>query len=107
MKRLLIGLLKDIARYALVGVSLIVALFASAIYLPLLKTSHQDACDFGPVSNDEYRTYLAEVVRRQQVKWGAFTTDINQITRELNNRLSDLLAPEDRVYVRVAEMHAI
>src|SRR5262249_28169300 len=30
-----------------------------------------------------------------------------QITSELNRRLGDLLTPEDRVYVRIAKMHAI
>jgi hypothetical protein len=67
----------------------------------------QDNCTFGPVSNGQYRAYLSEVQSRQRTKWPAFSRDGQEIGRQLNFRLSDMLGDENSLYVRIAVLHAI
>ncbi len=98
----------DIARSALSAVLLIVFIVAVANYVPLLNThSDQDNCAFGPVSNDQYRAYLAEAKNRQRTKWPSFNSDSQDIQRQLNFRLSDMTGDEPSLYARLAIMHAI
>lgn len=87
---------------------LIAAVFGAANYAPLLKTyPEQDACAFGPVSNEQYRSYLSEVKVRQRTTWPAFTASAQEIERQLNYRLSDVIGSETNTYARIAAMHAI
>jgi hypothetical protein len=95
-------------RTVLSAVVLVSGLVAAANYAPLLNMhSEQDNCTFGAVSNGQYRAYLSEVQSRQRTKWPAFSRDGQEIDRQLNFRLSDMLRGEATLYERVAIMHAI
>ncbi len=92
----------------LLAVGIVIAAIGIGNYAPLaISHPEQDDCTFGPVTNEQYRAYLADVRSRQGSTWNGFTSDPRQITNELNGRLNDLLGPEDSVYVRLAKMHAI
>jgi hypothetical protein len=73
---------------------LIAAVFGAANYAPLLKTyPEQDACAFGPVSNEQYRSYLSEVKVSQRTTWPAFTASARaQFT---NRHFGDLVREHD------------
>jgi hypothetical protein len=92
----------------LVTIAIIGVIIVCVNYAPLLSThSDQDECAFGPVSNEKYRAYLLEAQSRQQSKWLAFSRDDQEIGRQLNSRLSDMLSGEASLYERVAITHAI
>jgi hypothetical protein len=93
---------------AAIAVGLIVVAGVAANYAPLLSMhSEQDECSFGPISNEQYRSYLFEARNRQRTKWSAFSRDDQQIGRELRSRLSDMVTEGGSVYERIAMMHAI
>ena len=92
----------------LLALGIIVAAIGIGNYAPLaISHPEQDDCTFGPVTNEQYRAYLADVRSKQRSTWKGFTGGPRQITSELNARLTDLLSPEDSVYVRLAKMHAV
>lgn len=96
------------ARRAAIAVGLIVVVVAVLNYVPLLSMrADQDECSFGPISNEQYRSYLLEARNRQRTRWSAFSRDDQEIGRELRYRLSDMLAGGATVYDRIAIMHAI
>jgi hypothetical protein len=95
-------------RTVLLAVFLALALLAAANYAFLLNMhSEQDNCSFGSVSNEQYRAYLAEAKHRQRTSWPRLSSDSQELTRQLNFRLSDLIGNERSLYRRLAIMHAV
>lgn len=101
-----VGVTKKL-RAVLSAVVLVLALVAAANYAPLLNIhSEQDNCSFGPVSNEQYRAFLSEAKNRQRTRWPRLSNDSQEITRQLNFRLSDMIGNEPSLYRRLAIAHA-
>jgi hypothetical protein len=79
------------------------------IYIGPLMIPHpaQDACSFGPVSNERYRELLAEAERRQATVWPPLVWDNKKTMALLNARFDDLSRGMTSPYERLAAMHAI
>ena len=93
---------------AAIAVGFLIVVGVALNYAPLLSMhSEQDECSFGPISNEQYRSYLLETRNRQRTRWSAFSRDDQLIGRELRSRLSDMLVGEGTVYERIAIIHAI
>jgi|SRR4051812_11225797 hypothetical protein len=93
---------------SLAVIAILAAIIIAANYAPLLSShSDQDDCAFGPVSNQQYRAYLLEAMKRRQTRWRGFSRDDQQIGQQLRFRLSDMVADGATVYERIAIMHAI
>jgi len=92
----------------LASIAIWVAIITVANYAPLLFVlPDQDNCAFGPVSNEQYRSYLLKAENRQLTRWPGFSRDDQQIGQQLRFRLADMVAERATVYERIAIMHAI
>jgi hypothetical protein len=88
------------------GIFLIVAAVGVINYAPLLNQhAEQDSCVFGPVSNAEYRTYLARAKSELPLTPSLFLDDRAFAVR-LRGLFEKLSHGETSVYSRVAIMHA-
>jgi len=77
-------------------------------YGALLEShAEQDRCEFGPVSNERYRSYLSEAILRQASSWPSLGNEDRSMTDQLNLRLRVLTGGEVSIYERIAAMHAI
>jgi hypothetical protein len=90
-----------------IGICILLAAIA-ADYAPLLNGhDEQDDCVFGPVSNADYRAYLA----RAKAQLGATAPSIDLDSRALALRLDGLFENLSRdradIYSRIAIMHAV
>src|SRR2546430_17471395 len=104
----MIRTLLQMIRSWLGAIAIAAAIIIVANYAPLLSLhADQDTCTFGPVSNEQYRGYLLEVKNRQRTKWPAFSRDGQEIGRQLNFRLHDMLGPDATLYERIAIIHAV
>ena len=94
-------------RRGLIGLCLIVTAVI-ANYAPLLNThSEQDACVFGPVSNADYRAYLARAKEQSAIAMPAlYQMDDSAVGLKLNNLFETLSRDKSDVYSRIAIMHA-
>jgi hypothetical protein len=90
-----------------IAVGLLVALTV-ANYAPLLNTHmEQDDCSFGPVSNVDYRGYLARAKAQSRVATPSiFYIDDRAIAMKLNDLFENLSRGKTDVYSRIAIMHA-
>jgi hypothetical protein len=89
-----------------IGLSIFVAAIA-ANYAPLLYThAEQDNCVFGPVSNADYRTYLALARARSGVISPSFFLDDHAVALKLDDLFENLSREKSDVYSRIAMMHA-
>jgi hypothetical protein len=86
----------------------VILVLMGAYVAPLLHSSpEQDACSFGPVSNERYGELLAEAKRRQATNWPRLVWDDDKAANLLNDRFDDLSRGMTIVYDRLAAMHAI
>jgi hypothetical protein len=91
-------------RKILICLCVVVAVIV-ANYLPLLNThSEQDSCAFGPVSNEQYREYLARAKARLTF---SFYSDRRDLAFKLSDLFEDLSGTETAIYSRLAIMHAM
>jgi hypothetical protein len=68
----------------------------------------QDACSFGPVTNERYRELLAEARRRQASgRWSRLRGHGGDMNANLQFRLDDLMDGMDSIYERIAAVHAV
>jgi hypothetical protein len=90
-----------------IAVGLLVALIV-ANYAPLLNThTEQDDCSFGPVSNVDYRGYLARAKAQSGVAAPSiFYIDDRAVAMKLNDLFENLSRGKTDVYSRIAIMHA-
>src|SRR5262245_10286385 len=72
----------------------------------LVRHPTQDACSFGPLSNERYRELLAEA-RRRTPRWRPLPWDDREAGTLLNERFDDLSRGMTSVYERLAVMHAM
>jgi hypothetical protein len=91
----------------LFAASFILALII-ANYAPLLNThAEQDDCSFGPVSNDDYRGYLARAKAQSGVATpSVFYIDDGAVAMKLNDLFENLSRGKTDIYSRIAIMHA-
>jgi hypothetical protein len=102
------GSIFQTVRNWLIAFGILGAILIVANYAPLAIThSDQDSCSFGPVTNGQYRAYLAEVKHRQQTEWPRFTNDGEEIARQLNVRFNDMIGTNSSPYAKLAIMHAV
>jgi hypothetical protein len=94
-------------RKALISPSVILAAVA-ANFAPLLSTHpEQDDCSFGPVSNVDYRAYLARAKAGSRIAAPAlFYLDDRAIAIKLNDLFENLSRGKTDIYSRIAIMHA-
>jgi hypothetical protein len=93
-------------RKASVAISIIAAIIC-ANYVPLLIThAEQDNCSFGPVSNTEYRDYLARASARLVLPTTTALVDDQAMALSLDRLFDDLSRDKLDVYSRIAMMHA-
>jgi hypothetical protein len=95
-------------RKFLIGPSIILAA-VTANFVPLLNThSEQDDCSFGPVSNVDYREYLARARAQSRIATPSlFYLDDRAVAMKLNNLFENLSRGKTDIYSRIAIMHAI
>ena len=80
---------------------------AAAYGAPFLSThSEQDDCTFGPVSNEQYRAYLA-TARKQLVVIPSLYVDQDGLAARYNALFDSLIRDETDVYTKIAIMHAV
>jgi hypothetical protein len=98
-----------LSRRGMLTATIIVLLTLLGVYLfPLLQTHpEQDACSFGPISNERYRALLAEAKRRHASTWPPIVWDKDKTDAALNARFDDLSRGMTSVYERLAAMHAV
>jgi hypothetical protein len=97
------NLLSKVKRKVRIALGVVVALVV-ANYAPLLNTHvDQDNCVFGPVSNEQYRRYLARADARLTF---SFYSDRRSLSLKLNDLFDDLSGTEASIYSRLAIMHA-
>ena len=96
-------------RHREMSLAAIILILLLGIYLtPLLQThSEQDACSFGPVSNERYRELLAEAKQKQVSIWPPLAWNRNETEMLLKQRFDDLSRGMTSVYERLAAMHAV
>jgi hypothetical protein len=94
-------------RNAFIGPSIILAAIA-VNFLPLLSTHpEQDDCSFGPVSNADYRGYLARARAHSLIATPSiFYVDDRAVATKLNDIFENLSRGKADVYSRIAIMHA-
>lgn len=92
---------------ARIALGVVVALIA-ANYAPLLNThTEQDDCSFGPVSNVDYRGYLARAKAQSRVATPSiFYIDDRAVAMKLNDLFENLSRGKTDIYSRIAIMHA-
>lgn len=79
----------------------------------IYRESVQDSCSFGPVSNEQYRAYLADVKQRAKDYWppmpdGSHPWPVDDLMHtSLAYRLSDATRDMDNFYQRLAMSHAV
>jgi hypothetical protein len=96
--------LSRLKRKGRIALGVVVALIV-ANYAPLLNThAEQDNCVFGPVSNAQYRAYLARAKTRLTF---SFYADQRALAFKLNDLFTELAATEPSIYSRLAIMHAM
>jgi hypothetical protein len=89
-----------------IGLIVIVAAFM-ANYAPLLNGhAEQDNCIFGPVSNDDYRTYLGRAKALLPFPTPSLLLDDKAFALKLDDLFDNLSRGETSVYSRLAIMHA-
>jgi hypothetical protein len=89
-----------------IGLSAALAAIVANV-VPLLDTHpEQDDCTFGPVSNADYREYLASA-KAQLAVTPAFYLDGRAAASEFGARLDKLSRGETDIYARLAIMHAV
>ena len=93
------------ARRGLLGL-LLTAVIAN--YIPLLNIhAEQDDCVFGPVSNADYRAYLARAREQSLIATPAlYYMDDRAVALKLNDLFETLSRNKSDVYSRIAIMHA-
>ena len=78
-----------------------------ANYAPLLnRHAEQDNCNFGPVSNAEYRAYLARAKALLPFPAPSLLLDDQGFALKLDDLFDNLSRGETNVYSRLAIMHA-
>ncbi|TLP45621.1 hypothetical protein FDK21_12820 [Cohaesibacter sp. CAU 1516] len=94
--------------------SLILIIYMANIAWPYLyRESDQDACSFGPVTNEQYRAYLADVKQRAKDYWpplpdGSHPWPVDDVMhKSLAYRLNDAVEGLDGFYHRLAMSHAV
>ncbi len=94
----------------------IILLLPIGVYVwPLVRPlESQDRCDFGPVSNAQYRLALAEVRRLQTQEWpsllpsGKSQFDQERLSKELARRVDIIEATlPQSIFGRIAAVHAV
>jgi hypothetical protein len=89
-----------------IGLSIVFAGIIANFAAPLFDShSEQDNCTFGPVSNADYRKYLANA-RAQLAVSPSFHLDDNVFASKLSNLFNELSRNEAGIYARLAIMHA-
>lgn len=81
----------------------------AAYFAPLfLVHPSQDACSFGPVSNQRYRELLADAKFKQARQWPSLVWENDRRNRDLlNARFDDVSRGMTSVYEKLAAMHAV
>jgi len=94
--------------------SIILIVYLANIAWPYLyRESDQDACSFGPVTNEQYRAYLADVKQRAKDYWppmpdGSHPWPVDDVMHaSLAYRVSDAVRDLDGFYERLAMSHAV
>jgi hypothetical protein len=93
-----------------IALALVAVGLAVAYGLPLFFThSDQDACNFGPVSNAQYRIYRAKADQlTAEALWSRkFGWDDKAFAGQLKRIFDELSKGESSIYARVAIMHSI
>ena len=81
---------------------------AAAYGAPFLITYHeQDECTFGPVSNRQYRDYVARATNSYSRHPTRFSWDDRQASALLNQLFEQLVDQNPSIYERVAAAHAL
>ena len=95
------------ARGKWIGIYIVLAAIL-ANYVPLLNMhAEQDACVFGPVSNADYRAYLARAREHRAIATPAiYYMDDRTVALKLNDLFETLSRDKSDVYSRIAIMHA-
>jgi hypothetical protein len=89
-----------------IGLIVIVAAVI-ANYAPLLDGhAEQDKCTFGPVSNADYRAYLARAKSLLPFPTPSLMLDDKAFALRLDDLFDDLSGGETNIYLRLAIMHA-
>jgi hypothetical protein len=97
---------REMNRKLRIGLIVIVAAFM-ANYAPLLNGhAEQDNCIFGPVSNDDYRTYLGRAKALLPFPTPSLLLDDKAFALKLDDLFDNLSRGETSVYSRLAIMHA-
>lgn len=97
-------------RIAWIALGCGVVLWLAWLYIrPHLDTRpEQDACSFGPVTNERYRELLAEARHRQSSgRWPRLSGHGGDMNANLQFRLDDLMEGMESIYERIAAMHAV
>jgi hypothetical protein len=90
------------------GFGLFVLALVVAHLVPLLWThSEQDACTFGPVSNERYRELLAKAKRQGPIDWRSVRWEDYKAGVLLNEQFDRLSSDLTTVYEKIAAMHAL
>ena len=94
--------------------SIVLIIYLANIAWPYVyRESDQDACSFGPVTNEQYRAYLADVKQRARDYWpplpdGSHPWPVDDVMHEsLAYRVSDAVRDLDGFYERLAMSHAV
>ena len=88
--------------------AIIVVILLGLHFGPLLNThAEQDACSFGPVTNERYHELLAAAKRRPNTIWPSHVWDTKKLNTQLNERFDQLSRGMTSVYERLAAMHAL
>lgn len=86
---------------------LVIVAAVIANYAPLLnRHAEQENCDFGPVSNAEYRAYLARAKALLPFPTPSLLLDDADFALKLDDLFDRLSRGETNVYARLAIMHA-
>jgi hypothetical protein len=89
-----------------IGLSVVLAAIIANFAAPLFDLhSEQDNCAFGPVSNAEYRKYLASA-RAQLTLTPSLHLDDEAFSAKLGSLFDQLSRSEASIYARLAIMHA-
>ncbi|UZE48466.1 hypothetical protein ONR75_27310 [Rhodopseudomonas sp. P2A-2r] len=80
----------------------------AANYITLLNFhSEQDTCSFGPVSNAEYRDYLAKARSLSGIVTSSLSADDTSTSANFTKLFETLSSGKSDVYSRLAIMHAV
>lgn len=93
---------------SMAGACLLLSLGAASFYLsgPAQNADKQDNCEFGTVTNNEYRELLIRARQLSKGREAELQGDQTAIGSEIKSRVEELAAGTESIYFRLASMHA-